>query len=173
MTSERPAPVDEEPRVLAFVAPWCGACRRLEPTLDEAADDLGGEVRLVKVRVDEQPDEVERHGVRATPTTVALRGDVEVARVVGAMSRTEVDRLFEAARTPSPVPVRTAAPRVDLALRLGVVAVLAVAGLLLHKVALIVIGALVAASIALVVRAARRSTSTGTAPADVARGSRP
>lgn len=173
MTARRPAPAGDEPQVLAFVAPWCGACRRLEPALDEAAVDLGGDVRLVKIRVDEQPDDVERFGVRATPTTVALRGDVEVARVVGAMSRTEIDRLFEAARTPSPVRVRTVPPRVELALRLGVGAVLALAGVVLHQVVLIVIGALVAGSTVLVVRAARRPTRASREPTHTARGSRP
>lgn len=173
MTSRRPAPDGDEPRVLAFVAPWCGACRRLEPALDEAAAAFSGHVPLVKVRVDEQPDEVERHAVRATPTTVALRGDVEVARVVGAMSRAEIDRLFEAARAPSPRPVRTVAPRGELALRLGVGAVLAVAGVALDQLLLIVIAVLVAASAALVVRAAHRPPPEASAPVDAARGSRP
>lgn len=172
MTDDRPAPRGPEPRVLAFVAPWCGPCRRLEPLLDEVAVAATDDVRLETVRVDEHPDEVDRHGVRATPTTIALRGDVEVARVVGAMGRAQVEQLFAAAAAPGPAPAVVRTPSAEVALRVGVAVVLAVAGLVLHQPLLVGVAVVIGAITAGFALPRRRRSRTALAPGPVA-GSAP
>ncbi len=168
MTDERPAPGVDEPRVLAFVAPWCGPCHRLTPVLEEVATGRTDGVRLELVRVDEEPDAVARHGVRATPTTIAVHGDVEITRVVGGMTSAQVEQVFAAARTPTPsqAPRRRGSP-VDLALRIGVAVVLTVAGLVLAQPVLLGAGVVVAGVTAVLARLPRRrSSTTTTTPAD-------
>lgn len=71
-------------------APWCGPCRLVAPAVAQAAAALAGELKVVKVNVDEAPGVAARFGVRGVPTLIVLRGGAPVARQVGALS---ADRL--------------------------------------------------------------------------------
>lgn len=166
MTGERPAPPDDGPRVLAFVAPWCGPCRRLEPMLTEAAAGREDGVRLVTIRVDHHPETVDAHRVRATPTTIALHGGTEVARVVGGMTEGQIEGLFATARRPtSPPPAHRGGARTDLVLRVAVAVTLLCAGGLLHQPILLITGGAVAVVTALLALPRRRTPTRRAGPA--------
>ena len=47
--------------VVDFYATWCGPCKKLSPTLDEVSEELGEQVNIVKVDVDERRS---RYGLR-------------------------------------------------------------------------------------------------------------
>lgn len=73
------------PVVVDFWAPWCGPCRAMAPMFEQAAGELAGKARFVKVNVDEQQALAQRHGIRAIPTLVLFRGGEEVRRHSGTM----------------------------------------------------------------------------------------
>ena len=73
------------PVVVDFWAPWCGPCRAMAPMFEQAASELAGKARFVKVNVDEQQALASRHGIRAIPTLVLFRGGAEVKRHSGAL----------------------------------------------------------------------------------------
>ena len=56
-----------------FYAPWCGHCRRLEPTWNELAEKVGGKVNIAKINVDESPSTAERFNIKGFPTLIFLR----------------------------------------------------------------------------------------------------
>ena len=72
------------PVVVDLWAPWCGPCRTISPVLEQLAQELAGQWKLVKVNVDLAPQTQSRFRVQGIPTLVALRDGREVARQVGA-----------------------------------------------------------------------------------------
>jgi thioredoxin 2 len=74
----------EIPVLVDLWAPWCGPCRMVSPALEKLAGERAGQLKLVKVDVDQSPRVAERFAVQSIPTLVVLRrGDV-VARQIGA-----------------------------------------------------------------------------------------
>jgi thioredoxin 2 len=85
----RSAPV---PVLVDFWAPWCGPCRAAAPILADLGRARAGDLLVLKVNSDEQPELAGRLGIRAIPTFVLFHGGREVARHGGVMSRPELER---------------------------------------------------------------------------------
>ncbi|MGD9702276.1 MAG: thioredoxin [Acidimicrobiia bacterium] len=66
-------------------APWCGPCRTIGPLIEQAARELAGRMKVVKVNVDVAPGVSRTYGVQGIPTMLLLRDGHEVARQVGAL----------------------------------------------------------------------------------------
>jgi thioredoxin 2 len=88
------------PVVVDLWAPWCGPCRMVSPALAQVATELAGQIKLVKVNVDESPQLQQRFRVQSIPTLLVLRKGQEVARQIGAAPapqlRTWVDKTLDA-----------------------------------------------------------------------------
>jgi thioredoxin 2 len=72
------------PVLVDLWAPWCGPCRMVSPVLASLAAEKAGQVKLVKVNVDESPRLAQRYGVQSIPTLLLLSKGQETARQVGA-----------------------------------------------------------------------------------------
>ena len=87
--------------VVDLWAPWCGPCKTLGPILDKVVDAAGGEVVLVKVNVDENPQTSAAFRVQGIPAVYALRDGKVVDGFVGAQGEAQVqefvDRLLPSA----------------------------------------------------------------------------
>ena len=84
-TLEKAAKSDSLPIVVDFWAPWCGPCRMMAPAYEQAAQELKGRVRLVKLNTEDHPESGARHRIRGIPTMAVFKGGREVARQSGAM----------------------------------------------------------------------------------------
>ena len=73
------------PVLVDFWAPWCGPCKMMAPAFEQAAAQLGPQVRLVKVNTEENQNLAARFGIRSIPTLALFKGGREVDRVAGAM----------------------------------------------------------------------------------------
>ncbi|HTT53371.1 MAG TPA: thioredoxin [Streptosporangiaceae bacterium] len=82
------------PVLVEFWAEWCPPCRQLAPILDALAADLAGQVDVVKVNIDENPQTVQRYGIMLAPTINLYRDGQVVRQVVGARSRSALLRAF-------------------------------------------------------------------------------
>ncbi len=81
------AVVDESslPVLVDVWAPWCGPCRMVSPALEKLAEERAGEVKLVKVNADDNPQVSRRFEVQAIPTLVILDHGEVVDKQIGAL----------------------------------------------------------------------------------------
>jgi thioredoxin 2 len=72
------------PVLVDMWAPWCRPCRTVSPALEQIAKEMAGELKLVKINVDEAPALAERFVVRHVPTLMVLRDGQVLASQPGA-----------------------------------------------------------------------------------------
>ena len=81
-----------------FWAPWCGPCHAVAPILEELAADLGDDLTVAKINVDENLETAGAFGVRAIPTLVLFKDGAPVDTLVGVQTRSSLVAAVEAAR---------------------------------------------------------------------------
>lgn len=82
-------------KLLDFWAPWCGPCRIMNPIIEELEKELKGKVEVVKINVDEKPDEASKYGVMSIPTYILLKDEKEVGRKIGMTSKSDLLKLLQ------------------------------------------------------------------------------
>jgi len=63
----------DQPLVVDAYATWCGPCLLMAPEFEEAAKELDGRVRFVKLDTDLEPDMATRLGIMGLPTLLYLK----------------------------------------------------------------------------------------------------
>jgi putative thioredoxin len=85
----------EVPVIVDFWAPWCGPCKTLGPTIEKAVKASGGQVKLVKINVDENQELAQQLRVQSIPAVFAFNDGQPVDGFVGAQSESQVKAFIQ------------------------------------------------------------------------------
>jgi thioredoxin 1 len=65
------------------------------PVVDEIAQQYEGQVKVVKLNTDENPNTASQYGIRSIPTLMIFKGGQRVDMVVGAVPKTTLASTLE------------------------------------------------------------------------------
>jgi thioredoxin 1 len=66
-----------------FWAPWCGPCKMIAPVLEELDGEIGDQVKIVKLDVDDNQETAAKYGVMSIPTLLVFKNGEVVDKKVG------------------------------------------------------------------------------------------
>jgi putative thioredoxin len=92
---------DQLPVIVDLWAPWCGPCKTLTPILERVVAAANGDVELVKVNIDENPQVAASFQVQSIPAVYAVRNRQVVDGFIGAVPEAAVEE-FVARLSPAP-----------------------------------------------------------------------
>ncbi|MCW2850101.1 MAG: Thioredoxin [Marmoricola sp.] len=72
------------PVLVDIWAPWCGPCRTLSPALEQLTGEMAGQLKLVKVNTDENPQVSRRFNIMSIPTLLLFNEGEILDQQVGA-----------------------------------------------------------------------------------------
>ena len=68
----------EKPVLIDFYADWCGPCKAFSPVLQQLKQEMGDEIRVIKINVDNNPEISGQLQVRSIPTVMIFQhGDMK------------------------------------------------------------------------------------------------
>jgi thioredoxin len=82
----------DTPVLVDFWAEWCQPCHMVAPVLDKIAEEREGELKLVKINIDEQPAIAQRYGIASIPTMMLFKNGEPAAAALGAQPKGALER---------------------------------------------------------------------------------
>ncbi|TNE37367.1 MAG: thioredoxin [Alphaproteobacteria bacterium] len=79
-----------KPVIVDFWAEWCGPCKQIAPALEEIASELGDQVTIAKINIDENPQVPGKYGVRGIPTLMIFQDGQVTSQKVGAVPKGQI-----------------------------------------------------------------------------------
>lgn len=84
----------ETPVLVDFHADWCGPCKMLAPILKQVKDELGENVKIIKIDVDKNQPLANQFQVRGVPTMILFKNGKQLWRQSGVLQKDEIVSLI-------------------------------------------------------------------------------
>lgn len=78
-----------------FWAEWCGPCRQLGPILEAIDEEMGNDVKIYKMNVDDSPETASQFGIRSIPTMFLFKDGKQVDTKVGLNTQSTISNWIE------------------------------------------------------------------------------
>ena len=91
-TFEQEVLQSDKPVIVDFWAEWCGPCHAIAPVLDRIAEERDGELKVVKVNIDEEQGLAMRYGIASIPTVMLFKDGEPAAAAIGAQPKQALEK---------------------------------------------------------------------------------
>jgi len=75
------------PVLVDFWAVWCGPCQVQGPIVEEVSAALGDKVKVLKLNVDENPQNAQKYGIMSIPTLMIFKNGTVAKQFIGVTSK--------------------------------------------------------------------------------------
>jgi thioredoxin 1 len=87
----------DKPVLVDFWAEWCMPCKKVDPLLGEIAKEMGDQVEIVSVNIDENPETAMAYRIMSVPTLTIFKGGEPVNSLTGAKPKSALVNFIESA----------------------------------------------------------------------------
>lgn len=85
----------ETPTLVDFFAEWCGPCKMMKPVLEDLKSNMGENVKILKIDVDQNPQIASVFQIQSVPTMILFKNGNIVWRQSGVVPAPQLQSIIE------------------------------------------------------------------------------
>lgn len=78
-----------------FWAEWCGPCKMLTPTLEQVQNEMGDQVKIVKVNIEDNPGVASQFRITNIPLMILFKDGKQAGQLLGNQPKKRIVELIE------------------------------------------------------------------------------